>query len=56
MRKERPRLFRLGRDLLLGAGIGALVGVPFHDSAFGAAAGAGVGLLLSLYFTFRLRS
>ncbi|MBC7221686.1 hypothetical protein H5T56_01655 [Candidatus Bipolaricaulota bacterium] len=57
MRKARPRpwLFRLGRDLCLGGAVGALLGLPFHDSAFGAAAGALIGLLLNLYFTLRTR-
>lgn len=58
MRRTRPRsrLLRLGRDLVLGSGVGALLGLPFHDSAFGAAAGAVIGLLLHLYFALRTRS
>ena len=55
-KQPRPVLFRLGRDLLLGAAVGALVGIPFQDSAFGAACGAGIGFLLGLYFALRLRS
>lgn len=54
--RPRPRLLRLGRDLFLGASVGALLGIPFHDSAFGAGAGAAIGLLLHLYFSLRTRS
>jgi hypothetical protein len=39
----------------LGASVGALLGIPFHDSAFGAAAGAIAGFLLNLYFALRTR-
>ncbi len=56
MRKARPWLLRLGRDLCLGGAIGALLGLPFRDSAFGAAAGAVIGFLLNLYFALRTRS
>jgi len=44
----------LGRDLLLGAGVGAAAGAFFRDAAFGAATGAAVGLLLHLYFRLRV--
>ncbi len=54
--RERPRLWvGLGRDLLLGAGVGAAVGAGFRDAAFGAACGATVGLLMFFYFRLRLR-
>lgn len=45
----------MGRDLVIGAGVGATAGAFFHDAAFGAASGAVVGLLLFLYFRLRLR-
>ena len=45
----------LGRDLFLGAGVGAGTGAFFHDAAFGAACGAVIGLLLFVYFRLRLR-
>ncbi|GAB4312839.1 MAG: hypothetical protein Kow0097_14250 [Candidatus Bipolaricaulota bacterium] len=51
--RPRPWWFGLGRDLALGAGVGAAAGAFFHDAAFGAAAGAIVGLLLHLYFRLR---
>ncbi len=56
-RRSRPRQWwvGLGRDLALGAGVGAIAGAFFHDAAFGAAAGAIVGLFLHLYFRLRLR-
>ncbi|MCX7750109.1 MAG: hypothetical protein N2320_00835 [Candidatus Bipolaricaulota bacterium] len=63
-RRGRPRVATrgpapwwagLGRDLLLGAGVGAAAGAFFQDAAFGAASGALVGLLLHLYFWLRLR-
>ncbi|MCS7216826.1 MAG: hypothetical protein N2507_05315 [Candidatus Bipolaricaulota bacterium] len=48
-----PAWLRWGGHLALGAGVGALLGLPFRDSAFGAAAGATAALLLRLYFFLR---
>ncbi len=53
--RSRPWWVGLGRDLVLGAGVGAAAGAFFQDAGFGAAAGAVVGLLLHLYFRLRLR-
>lgn len=55
--EERPKPWwiGLGRDLLIGGGVGAAAGAFFRDAAFGAASGAAVGLLLHLYFRLKLR-
>lgn len=45
----------MGRDLFIGAGVGAAAGAFFRDTLFGAACGAIVGLLMFLYFQLRLR-
>lgn len=45
----------MGRDLVIGAGVGAAAGAFFRDAAFGAAWGAIVGLLMHFYFLLRLR-
>ncbi|MFH1609323.1 MAG: hypothetical protein ABID40_01670 [Candidatus Bipolaricaulota bacterium] len=56
MGRERPKWWvGLGRDLLLGAAVGAAAGAGFRDPAFGAACGAIVGLLMHLYFRLRTR-
>ena len=49
-----PALKGVGH-LALGAGVGALLGIPFADVAFGAAVGAGVAALLALYFSLRTK-
>lgn len=53
--RPKPWWMGLGRDLVLGAGVGAAAGAFFHDAAFGAICGAMVGLLMFLYFRLRLR-
>jgi len=55
--RERPKPWWVGfgRDLLLGAAVGAAVGAGFRDLAFGTACGAIVGLLMHLYFRLRTR-
>ncbi|MCD5408908.1 hypothetical protein LR090_06800 [Candidatus Bipolaricaulota bacterium] len=57
MKEERPGpwWWGLGRDLLLGAAVGAAVGAGFSDLAFGTGIGAAVGGLLHLYFRLRVR-
>jgi hypothetical protein len=57
VRGERPGpwWWGLGRDLLLGAVVGAVVGAAFQDLAFGAGLGAAVGGLLHVYFRLRVR-
>lgn len=55
LRRRIPRGLRWGGHLALGAGVGALLGIPFADVAFGAAAGALVAALLALYFALRIK-
>ncbi len=57
MRDQRPRPFwhGLGRDVIIGAAVGAAVGAGFRDTAFGAWIGAAIGVLLHLYFSLRVR-
>jgi len=45
----------LGRDVIIGAIIGAAVGAGFQDMAFGTWIGAAIGALLHLYFSLRVR-
>lgn len=53
--RPKPWWAGLGRDLLIGGGVGAAAGAFFRDVLFGVASGAAVGLLLHLYFRLRLR-
>lgn len=53
--RPRPWWWGLGRDILLGAAIGLVVGLGFKDVAFGTGVGAAVGALLHLYFHLRVR-
>ena len=57
MREKRPGpwWWGLGRDLLLGAAVGAAVGAGFQDLAFGTWVGATVGAMLHVYFRLRVR-
>ncbi len=55
MSRRAPPWLRWGGQLILGAGVGALLGVPFADVAFGAAAGAAAAALLTLYFSLRTK-
>ncbi|MFO8034233.1 MAG: hypothetical protein R6U88_03585 [Candidatus Bipolaricaulota bacterium] len=50
---SRPLWWGLGRDLVFGAVVGAVVGVFFEDAAFGAGAGAAIGGLLHVYLRLR---
>jgi len=50
-----PWWWGLGRDIFLGAVMGAAVGAGFHDLAFGTWLGAAVGGLLHIYFRLRVR-
>ena len=45
----------MGRDLFIGAGVGAAAGAFFQDALFGAACGALVGFLMHVYFRLRLQ-
>jgi len=51
--RPKPWWVGLGRDLFIGAGVGAAAGAFFHDALFGAGCGAIVGLLMHLYFRLR---
>ncbi len=55
-RDQRPRPFwhGLGRDVIIGAVVGAAVGAGFQDIAFGTGIGAAIGGLLHLYFFLRV--
>lgn len=50
-----PIWWGLGRDLLIGAAVGAIVGAFFRDLAFGTWIGAAIGALLHVYFRLRTR-
>lgn len=56
MKDQRPRPFwyGLGRDVIIGAAVGAAVGAGFQDLAFGTWIGAAIGGLLHLYFSLRV--
>ncbi len=49
----RPLWWGLGRDLVVGAAVGAAIGAFFCDLAFGAGVGVAVGGLLHVYFGLR---
>ncbi len=57
MRHTRPGpwWYGLGRDLFLGAAVGAIIGAVFHDLAYGTWVGAAIGFALHLYFSLRIR-
>ncbi len=50
-----PWWYGLGRDLFLGAAVGASIGAVFHDLAYGTWVGAAIGFALHIYFKLRLR-
>lgn len=49
----RPLWWGLGRDLFVGAVVGAAVGVFFEDVRFGTGVGTAVGGLLHVYLRLR---
>ena len=53
--RPRPWWWGLGRDIFLGAAVGAAVGAGFSDLAFGTGIGAAVAALLHVYFRLRVR-